>query len=80
MMQGRIGETEARLGQLRLWHEELAGKQDDFQIKVQEELLHIKSSLELSDKPQDQPICKPLLTIFTRKSKPSAADDRMPWF
>ena len=75
VMQGRIGETEARLGQLRSWHEELAGKQDDFQAKVQEELLHIKSALESSDKPQDQPTCKPLSTTFTCNSKPSAAVD-----
>ena len=75
VMQGRIRETEARLGQLRSWHEELAGKQDDFQAKVREELLHIKSALESSDKPQDQPTCKPLSTTFTCNSKPSAADD-----
>ena len=78
VMQGRIGDTEDRLGQLQSWQEELADKQNDFQADVREELLRIKSALESSTRqePKEQlPICKPLSTTLTCKPEPSSTDD-----
>ncbi len=75
VMQGRIGDAEFQLGQLQTWQEELAGKQNDFQTDVREELLRIKSALELSTELKELPTHKPLLTSLTCKSGPSNADD-----
>ena len=54
LMQSRIGEAEVRLGHLQSWQEKLAGKQDEFQTNVHEELLRIKPALELSIKPAEE--------------------------
>ena len=78
VMQGRIGDTEVRLGQLQSWQEELADNQNDFQADVREELLRIKSALESSTchEPKEQlPICKPLSTTLTCKPESSSIDD-----
>ena len=72
VMQGRIGETETRLGQLQSWQEELAGKQEEFQTNGREEIFNVKTALESSTNPQELPTCKP---SFSGKSKLSAAED-----
>lgn len=65
VMQGRIGEAEGRLGQLRSWQEEL---EDELHASVQDELYRIKSALESSAGTQELPTSiesKPLSIINT---------------